>query len=172
MLADRNRRRDVAETWLEDGPDRNVVLRMEEGRTPGILIKQTKKTKEPTVFLPFTDQRLVNAVNYLLAYRRKCGQEHLFLKKDGDVPPNHAKWHGETFPKIMKKLDVGENLTMRIFRMAYGIHLSELHDGTLASEKKIEDAMGHTWETHQRRYNLRALQDGSLDDGSEDGHDE
>ncbi|KAJ3286115.1 hypothetical protein HK104_009174 [Borealophlyctis nickersoniae] len=169
-LADRNHRRDISETWLVDGEGRNVVLRFPEDatRTPGILIKSTNKTKEQQVFLPFTNEHLLQAVKILVDYRKKSGKEHLFLKKDGDVPPNQVKWFGETFTKVMRKLNIGDNLTMGIFQMAYGIELSRMHDGTLVSEKRIEDAMGHSWEIHQHRYNLTALQDGSLDEGSED----
>ncbi|KAJ3267700.1 hypothetical protein HK104_005699 [Borealophlyctis nickersoniae] len=53
---------------------------------------------------------------------------------------------------------------MIVFRLAYGIKLSwehlHLHNGSLASEMLIEDRMCHSFRTHQRKYNLTALENG------------
>ncbi|KAJ3277750.1 hypothetical protein HK104_003008 [Borealophlyctis nickersoniae] len=157
LLAYRNRRRDYVDVRLNDGEEVNVVLRED-----GIFIKKTNKTDEPQVLLEFKDERLINAVNKLVDIRRKQGKDHLFLKKDGDVAADVNKWFGERFPKVMEQLGIGKNLTMGVFRRAFGIKLSEEHDGTLASEKNIEDCMGHKWETHQLYYNLTPLENGEV----------
>ena len=158
LLADRSRRLDIPDTMLEDGDNVNVVLRTEGGVPTGIFIKNTKKTREPSVFLPFTDERLVGAVKTLMDMRIKRNQKHLFLKTDGDVAVDVHKWFSKAFKDTMRKLAVGDGLTMLIFRLAYGIKLSDEHDGTLANEKRIEDKMGHSFRTHQMYYNLTALE--------------
>ena len=168
LLADRNRRLDIANTMLADGEGVNVVLRED-----GIFIKKTEKTKEPNVLLPFTDERLISAVKTLVDIRKANNKDRLFLLENGDVPKttkhtNPKKWFAEAFKKVMKKLGVGENLTMGVFRMAYGIHLSQQHDNTLINEKRIEDQMGHRWDIHQRRYNLTALENGADVDAASD----
>ncbi|KAJ3052679.1 hypothetical protein HK097_005882 [Rhizophlyctis rosea] len=158
LLADRSRRLDIPDTMLEDGDDVNVVLRTEEGVPTGIFIKKAKKTCEPTIFLPFTDDRLVRAVKTLMDIRIKRNQTHLFLKTDGDVAKDVHNWFSDTFKKVMANLGVGEGLNMLIFRLAYGIKLSDEHDGTFANEKRIEDKMGHSFRTHQMYYKLTALE--------------
>ena len=161
LLAEKNRRLDIAFTMLQDGDEVNVILR--DNEEYGIFIKKTNKTRERKVFLPFKDKRLIDAVNILVEHRRKNNKTQLFLKENGDSSKNHSKWFGESFTKVMKTLGVGENLTMGVFRMAYGIHLSEHHDGTAISKKKIEEAMGHSWKVHQLKYNLTALNNGEVD---------
>ena len=153
LLGERNRRLDISDTWINDGEGRNVVL-----TDDGIMIKVTRKKKEPMVLIPFKDERLKKAVKMLVYERVKSGKSQLFLKKDGDKSPNQEKWFAESFKKTMKKLGVGNNLTMGVFRMSVAIKLSQGHDNTLASEKRIEDIMGHSWSTHQRRYNLTQLE--------------
>ncbi|KAJ3253657.1 hypothetical protein HK104_007262 [Borealophlyctis nickersoniae] len=72
----------------------------------------------------------------------------------------------------MKQFGIGENLTMKVFRLAYGIELSwehvHLHNGSLASEMIIEDRMGHSFRMHQRKYNLTALENGEAVGESDD----
>ncbi|KAJ3050891.1 hypothetical protein HK097_008123 [Rhizophlyctis rosea] len=163
LLAERNRQLDIVFTQLQDGEDVNVVLQTDkEGKPTEIFIKETNKTQEPSVLLPFKHKRLIAAVHNLMNFRKENNSTHLFPnQKDA---PFSCNWFGEKFKKAMEKLDVGENLTSGVFRMAYGIHLSENHDGTAISEKHIEDAMGHSWHVHQRRYNLTALQNNNDED--------
>ncbi|KAJ3268900.1 hypothetical protein HK104_005233 [Borealophlyctis nickersoniae] len=167
LLAYRNRRLDIADTRLVDGPDVNVVLRQD-----GIFIKKTNKTHEPEVLLEFKDERLKDAVNTLVDIRKKQGKDRLFLKENGDISKKVKKWFGERFPEVMKQFGIGENLTMIVFRLAYGIKLSwehvHLHNGSLASEMIIEDRMGHSFRMHQRKYNLTALENGEAVGESED----
>ncbi|KAJ3265620.1 hypothetical protein HK104_006261 [Borealophlyctis nickersoniae] len=163
LLAYRNRRLDIADTRLVDGVDVNVVLRED-----GIFIKKTRKTYEPQVLLEFKDERLVNAVKTLVDIRRKQGKDRLFLKEDGDVALDVSKWFSERFSEVMKQLGIGENLNMRVFRMAYGIKLMQEHDGTLVSQKNIEDRMGHSWDVHLRRYALTPLDGEDVGDETED----
>lgn len=166
LLADRNRRLDIGDTMMEDGDDVRVVL-----RDDGIHIKETNKTYEKSVMLTFTDQRLKDAVAILAKYRRDNNKKYLFLKQDGDRASDKS-WFGNSFKSIMSTQKIGEGLTMGVFRMAYGIMLSEKHDGTVLSQEHIEDAMGHSWEVHQRRYNLNALDNVENVDADAESDDE
>ncbi|KAJ3269088.1 hypothetical protein HK104_005184, partial [Borealophlyctis nickersoniae] len=156
-------RLDIADTRLADSPDVNVVL-CQDDRQYGIFIKKTNKTHEPEVFLEFKDERLKDAVNTLVDIRKKQRKDRLFLLENGDISKNVNKWFGERFPEVMEQLGIGENLTMAVFRLAFGIKLSwehvNLYDASLASEKMIEDRMGHSFRMHQMKYNLTALENG------------
>ncbi|KAJ3249700.1 hypothetical protein HK104_007579, partial [Borealophlyctis nickersoniae] len=111
-------------------------------RDDGIFIKKTNKTHEPNVLLEFKDERLKNAVKTLVDIRKKQGKDRLLLLKDGGIPVDVKKWFGDAF--------------------------KEEHDGSLASEKIIEDMMGHSWSTHQKHYNLTRLENGEAVGESED----
>ncbi|KAJ3271549.1 hypothetical protein HK104_004675 [Borealophlyctis nickersoniae] len=167
LLAYRNRRLDITDTRIADGADVNVVL-----RDDGIFIKKTNKTHEPQVLLEFKDERLKNVFKTLVDIRTKQGSDRLLLLENGGIPADVKKWFGASFKSVMKQLKIGENLTMGVFRLAFGIKLSQehwhLHNGSLASEKIIEDRMGHSWRTHQKYYNLTALENGEVVGESED----
>jgi len=153
LLADRSRRLDIYDTVFE-GPG-NIL------REDGILIKEANKTQEIDVLLPFTDPRLKSAVQKLVDARKKRNYNRLFLKLNGDE--GTLKWWKEAFKTQMKSLGIGQGLFMGMFRLAYGIKLSKQHDGSLISEQKIEDAMGHSWHVHQLFYNLTKLENGEID---------
>jgi hypothetical protein len=157
LLADRNRRRDIGDTMIEDDGKKDGVFLTPEG----ILIRKARKTFEKEVLLPITDTRLMQHVDTLTKIRKSKNQKYLFLKRDGDRSTD-GNWFSNSFKNILAKLKIGDNLTMGTFRMAYGIMLSEKHDGSVKSEESIADKMGHSWEVHQRRYNLTALEAGTL----------
>ncbi|KAJ3276297.1 hypothetical protein HK104_003695, partial [Borealophlyctis nickersoniae] len=178
LLAYRNRRLDITDTRLADGPDVNVVLRQDD-RQYGIFIKNTNKTDEPQVFLEFRDERLKNVFKTLVGIRTKQGSDRLLLLENGGIPGGISadvnKWFGGQFPKVMKQLKIGENLTMGVFRLAFGIKLSQEHllnRASLASEMMIEDRMGHSFRMHQMKYNLTALENGEDVGESDDEDDE
>ncbi|KAJ3043847.1 hypothetical protein HK097_001645 [Rhizophlyctis rosea] len=158
LLADRNRRLDIWDASITDTENVNAVLRED-----GILLKKTNKKWEKNVVLPITNVQLVEAVKMLVDQRKHQNKDCLFLKENGDVPPNGVKWFADAFTRTMKVLEVGAKLTMGVFRMAYGIKLSQEHDGTAINEKQIENMMGHSWNVHQRRYNLTSLENGDVD---------
>ncbi|KAJ3055892.1 hypothetical protein HK097_008889 [Rhizophlyctis rosea] len=158
FLADRNRRLDIWDASLTDTENVNAVLRED-----GILLKKTNKKWEKNVVLPITNVQLVEAMKMLADQRKHQKKDRLFLKENGDVPPNGVKWFADAFTRTMKVLEVGDKMTMGVFRMAYGIKLSQEHDGTAINEKRIEDMMGHSWNVHQRRYNLTSLENGDVD---------
>ncbi|KAJ3271791.1 hypothetical protein HK104_004627 [Borealophlyctis nickersoniae] len=160
LLATRNCRVDIAKTALEDSPKENVVLRED-----GIFIKKCKKTREKNVLLGFEDERLMDAVKTLADFRKAEREKYLFLHEgkasrvkfeQEDWDPE--KWFSDAFTKNMRRLNIGDNIYMGIFRLAYGIKLAQEHDGTLASQERICDAMGHSWDTHMRWYSLKRLE--------------
>ncbi|KAJ3264647.1 hypothetical protein HK104_006440 [Borealophlyctis nickersoniae] len=157
LLAYRNRRLDITDTRLVDGFDVNVVL-----RDDGIFIKKTNKTEEPNGLLEFKDERLKNAFKTLVDIPKKQGKDRLLLLENGGISLDVKKRFGGAFKEVMKQLGIGENLPMGVFRLALGIKLSQEHDGSLASEKIIEDRMGHKWSTHQKHYNLTRLENGEV----------
>jgi len=157
LKADRCRRLDITHTRLTESPEHNVVMKFnEEGKVTGAHIKKCLKTGEKDVFLPFTDERLRLAVDTLLEIRKKYEKDHLFLMKDGKLS-NNKDWWTTSFQCVMKKLGVGEGLTMGTFRTAFCKKIHESHDGSVVSEERIENITGHKWNTQQRRYNTRPL---------------
>lgn len=151
LLADRNRRLDISDTRLEDA---RVTL-----RDDGIFIKDVNKNTEEDVLLTVTDPRLKERLGKLVEWRKGRNQTRLFLKENGDESKD-ADWFATAFKRQMRIMKIGHNLTMGVFRLSYGIMLSKKHDGSLVSEKFIEDAMGHCWSTHQHSYALNILEDG------------
>ncbi|KAJ3026033.1 hypothetical protein HDV00_012238 [Rhizophlyctis rosea] len=161
LLAKRNRRLDIQHTMLEDGPDVNVYLCKE-----GIHIKECNKTKETNVLLDFgTDERLTIPVNTLCELRLKYGDgvKCLFVKEEGKSPSTDTKWFASRFESTMKALGVGVDLTMGMFRLAYCIRLTELHERREMSVEDVEKAAGHSWRTHEKYYSLSALESGQFD---------
>ncbi|KAJ3280184.1 hypothetical protein HK104_000849 [Borealophlyctis nickersoniae] len=157
LLAYRNRRLDIIYTRLADGDDVNVVL-----RDDGIFIKYCYKTQGPNVLLEFKDERLKDVFKTLVAIRKKQDKDRLLLLENGGIPVDVKKWFGAAFKSVIKQLGIGENLTMGVFRLSYGIKLSQEHEGSLASEKIVQDRMGHKWSTHQKHYNLTRLESGEV----------
>ncbi|KAJ3029272.1 hypothetical protein HDV00_009684 [Rhizophlyctis rosea] len=180
LLAYRNRRNEIKDTMLlpQNGDrENNVYISRADGIILGIFIRECNKTGEPNVLLRFNDERLILAVDTLVNHRIRQGKHRLFLKANGDESLERT-WFSTSFKRVMKRLNVGEDLTMGIFRLAYGIKLSEEYEANPVwdKEREICDRMGHSWKTHQHSYNLKAVEEGiavveSDDEGGEEDED-
>ncbi|KAI8919881.1 hypothetical protein DFJ77DRAFT_437575 [Powellomyces hirtus] len=177
-LSDKMRRMDPALIKFRNFNDKDEVILINDGA--GFHIKECTKTKDAAVTILFGEE-MVPYVKMLMKARIAKKQNYLFMKvqaktkADGDekhtLNPD-TKWFSNEFNKKMKIL-FGKNLTTRLIRIAVSIKLSKTDiGGDLVYHRYMSDYMGHSYDMHNRSYNLfkdpKKTQEASDSDGQAD----